>query len=61
MSRLEQLAEIFEQASKQPTNTIDPPFDCVPVNLRPATCIEIAKLFRAQQTLVEQARQPFAG
>lgn len=61
MSRLEELAAIFERASNAPTNVLDPPFDCVTINLKPATCAEIARLFRAQQTLTEQARKPFEG
>jgi hypothetical protein len=57
MSRLEQLAEIFEKAAKCPTNVIDPPFDCVPLNLRPQTCAEIAALFRSWQVLVTASNQ----
>ncbi len=60
-SRLEELADIFETASKQPTNIIDPPFDCVTVNLRPETCAEISKNLRAMQTLANQAAKPFVG
>lgn len=46
MSRLKELAEIFERASKEPTNIINPPFDCVSINLKPATWAEIAEALR---------------
>ncbi len=58
LSRLEELAEIFERAAKQGTNIIDPPFDRVPLNLRPATCTEIAGLFRGWQVLVDSCNKP---
>lgn len=60
-SRLEELAEIYERAAAQTTNIIDPPFDCVTINLRPATLAETAKYLRAMQTLGEQAAKPFVG
>lgn len=60
MSRLEQLATVFEAAAKSPTNTMDPPFDCVTLNLRPETCTDIAKYLRAMQALADQAMTPFS-
>jgi hypothetical protein len=41
------LAQIFANASRQSTNIIDPPFDCVRVNLRPETWATAARLLAA--------------
>lgn len=47
MSRLEQLAEVFERASKERGNITDPPFGQVTVTFKPETWAEIAVALRA--------------
>lgn len=44
--RLAELASLFEESAKSPTNKIDPPFDCVCMNLRPATLAEVGTALR---------------
>ena len=45
-ARANELAQIFERRAKAPINIIDPPFDCVTTNLKPATYAEIAEVLR---------------
>jgi hypothetical protein len=50
-ARLFDLAEVFETAAKQNGNTIDPPFDCVAVNLKPASWAEVGEALRHLATI----------
>jgi hypothetical protein len=53
--RARELAIIFERASKDQTNIIDPPFDCVSLNMLPSTWAALAELLREHAELVEVA------
>jgi hypothetical protein len=40
--RMLELSRVFESASQEHPNIIDPPFDCVGINLKPSTWGDLA-------------------
>lgn len=58
LSRRQGLIEMLRRASRRPTNYIDPPYDCVPMNMRPGTLTEIADMLEHEdEELPENLRR----